>query len=98
SAAASSKPCSAPPAPSASRASLRAGSPSARQAADVVAEAVDHQERQQHDADGAEAVHGGERDAPPTDLLGQRPEYVPTVEGQEREQVDDRQHERDEPE
>jgi SAM-dependent methyltransferase len=43
-----------------------AGEPalSANQAAEVVADAVDHEEQQRHDADGAEAVHGVQRDAP----------------------------------
>ena len=38
---------------------------SAAEAADVVAEAVDHEEQQQHDADRAVALHRGQRDALP---------------------------------
>ena len=37
---------------------------------------------------GAGALHDAERDRPAADLLGQRPEDVAAVEGQEREQID----------
>ena len=49
----------------------------------------------QHEADDAGPLHDAERDRPPAHLLGQRPEDVPAVERQEREQVDDRQRQRD---
>src|SRR4051794_27651585 len=47
------------------------------------------------EADDAGPLHHGERDGPPADLLGDRPEDVPAVERQEREEVHDRQRERD---
>ena len=70
----------------------------AGQTADVVADAVDHEEQQQHDADRAVAVHRHQRDALAPHLLRERPEHVPAIERQEREQVDHREHERDEAE
>jgi SAM-dependent methyltransferase len=65
---------------------------SAGQPADVVADAVDHQEQQQHDADGAVAIHGDQGDPPPAQLLGDRPQDVAAVERQEREEVDHGEH------
>src|SRR6266566_4525825 len=66
------------------------------QAADVVAEPVEHEEHEQDDPHGAEAVHAGERDPPAAHLLCERPQHVAPVERQERKQVDHRQHQRDE--
>ena len=61
-AAASWKRCSDRRGPSASPASPRAGSASAGEPADVVADAVDHEEQQQHDPHRAVAVHRHQRD------------------------------------
>src|SRR5580692_1982573 len=71
--------------------------PSAAEVRDVVADAVDHQQHEQHDPDRAVAVHGGERDPPTARLLGERPQDVAAVEGQEWEQVEHGQDQRDEP-
>ena len=46
----------------------------------------------------AEAVHAVQRDPPSAQLLGHRPQHVAAVERQEREQVDDGEHQRDEAE
>src|SRR4051794_33270400 len=67
----------------------------ARQSPDVVGEADDEDEEHQGDADRAGALHDAERDRPAAQLLGDRPEDVPAVERQEREEVDHRQRERD---
>ena len=49
----------------------------------------------EQEADDAGPLHDAERDRPAAHLLGQRPEDVAAVERQEREQVDDRQRQRD---
>src|SRR3954454_5750843 len=66
------------------------------ESAEVVGQADHEQPDHEREADEAGALHDVERDRPPAHLLRQRPEDVPAVEGQEREQVDDAERERDE--
>jgi hypothetical protein len=56
------------------------------------------QQQDEHEADHAGALHDAERDRPAAQLLGERPEDVAAVERQQREQVDHRERQRDQPE
>src|SRR5689334_15810758 len=65
--------------------------PGPRQRRDVVGQA-DHEDHQnQHESDHTGALHDLEGDPLAPDLLGHGPEHMAPVEGQEREQVDDRE-------
>src|SRR5436190_16929048 len=59
--------------------------------ADVVRQANREQEHYEQESNRAGALHDPERNRATADLLHQAPEDVPAVQGQEREQVDDRQ-------
>src|SRR4051794_14366593 len=67
----------------------------AREPPDVVRQADDEQEGDQGEAHEPGPFHDIERDRAAAHLLRQRPEDVPAVERQEREEVDDPQRERD---
>src|SRR4051794_28903072 len=64
--------------------------------ADVVGQADGEHQQDQGEAHGTGPLEHRERDGPAADLLGQRPEDVSAVQGQEREQVDQAERERDE--
>src|SRR4051794_30075121 len=61
----------------------------AGQPSDVVGEADEEDEQDEHDADDARPFHDREGDRAAADLLGERKRYVPAVERQEGEEVDD---------
>src|SRR5215212_3403614 len=61
----------------------------ARQPPDVVRQPDHEQPDDQCEADEPRPLHHAERDRPPAHLLGERPEDVPAVERQEREEVDE---------
>src|SRR5918999_593951 len=65
------------------------------QPVDVVREPDEEHEQHQHHPDESRPLHDAERDRFAADLLDDRPEDVAAVERQEREQVDDRQRQRD---
>src|SRR3954451_11536898 len=67
----------------------------ALQRVDVVRQADQEDRNDEHEAHDARALHDREGDRPPADLLGDGPEDVAAVERQEREQVHDRQRQRD---
>src|SRR5215211_228630 len=67
----------------------------AREPVDVVRQAHQEDQDHQHEADHPGALHHAERHGLAPDLLHNRPEDVAAVEWEEREQVHDRQRERD---
>src|SRR4051794_1150720 len=67
----------------------------ARQPIDVVRQPQNEQPDYEHEADHPCPLHNGIGDRPPAHELDKRPEDVPAIERQEREQVDDRQRQRD---
>src|SRR4051812_11525638 len=69
--------------------------PLAGEPADVVREADEGEHDHEREAHESRPLHDAERDRAPAHLLGQRPEDVPAVERQEREQVDDAERQRD---
>src|SRR5688572_18138823 len=64
----------------------------------VIGYPYEEQEQNQHEAHDAGALHRTEGDRPAAHLLRERPEDVPSVEGQERREVDDGERERDQAE
>src|SRR5215218_49872 len=67
----------------------------AGQSSDVVREADEEEHDHEGEADESCPLHHAEGDRAPPHLLGQRPEDVPAVERQEREQVDHPERQRD---
>src|SRR5436305_15185933 len=67
----------------------------AREHADVVRQPDREQHQDEREADHPGALHGAVGHRPAADLLHYRPEDVTAVERQEREQVHDRERERD---
>src|SRR3954449_2799298 len=67
----------------------------ARQPADVVGQPDEGDEDDDHEADDARSLHHGEGNGATADLLGHGPEHVSAVQRKEREEVDDRQGQRD---